>query len=181
MPEGAHDIVAGGLAARRGPLVKRLRHRPLTPVTRVRFPHGSPEEVTCREAFHEIEPGGVETRAGQRAKVPKAHHLRNLEPQARGRRKTTQAGIQRAGKPFERASPQSGAPAKPGSEHMAGVNYAEVPPVPIPNTEVKLSSAENTWWVTAREDRSMPASAAVQMYCGTPIFLLSSVGRACGC
>ena len=25
-----------------GPLVKRLRHRPLTPVTRVRFPHGSP-------------------------------------------------------------------------------------------------------------------------------------------
>ena len=89
--------------------------------------------------------------------MPKAHHLRNLEPQARGRRKTTQAGIQRAGKPFERASPQSGAPAKPGSEHMAGVNYAEVPPVPIPNTEVKLSSAENTWWVTAREDRSMPA------------------------
>ncbi len=25
-----------------GPLVKRLRHRPLTPVTGVRFPHGSP-------------------------------------------------------------------------------------------------------------------------------------------
>ena len=25
-----------------GPLVKRSRHRPLTPVTRVRFPHGSP-------------------------------------------------------------------------------------------------------------------------------------------
>ena len=135
MPEGAHDIVAGGLAARRGPLVKRLRHRPLTPVTRVRFPHGSPEEVTCREAFHEIEPGGVETQAGQRAKVPKAHRLRNLEPQARGRRRRH----------------------KPGSEHMAGVYYAEVPPVPIPNTEVKLSSAENTWWVTAREDRSMPA------------------------
>ena len=26
-----------------GPLVKRLRHRPLTPVTRVRFSHGSPD------------------------------------------------------------------------------------------------------------------------------------------
>ena len=39
----------------------------------------------------------------------------------------------------------------------AGVYYAEVPPVPIPNTEVKLSSADNTWRETAREDRSMPA------------------------
>ena len=28
--------------ASHGPLVKRSRHRPLTPVTRVRFPHGSP-------------------------------------------------------------------------------------------------------------------------------------------
>ena len=40
---------------------------------------------------------------------------------------------------------------------MAGVYDAEVPPVPIPNTEVKLSGAENTWRVTSREDRSMPA------------------------
>ena len=31
---------------------------------------------------------------------------------------------------------------------------AEGPPVPIPNTEVKLCSAENTWLATAREDRS---------------------------
>jgi len=28
------------------------------------------------------------------------------------------------------------------------------PPVPIPNTEVKLHSADNTRWATAREDRS---------------------------
>mgnify|MGYP004728176255 FL=1 len=34
--------------------------------------------------------------------------------------------------------------------------YAEGPPVPIPNTEVKLCSAEDTWLATAREDRSMP-------------------------
>jgi hypothetical protein len=27
-----------------GPLVKRLRHRPFTAVTRVRFPYGSPEK-----------------------------------------------------------------------------------------------------------------------------------------
>ena len=65
-----------------GPLVKRSRHRPLTPVTRVRFPHGSP---------------------------------------------------------------------------IAGVYNAEVPPVPIPNTEVKLSSAEDTWREAAWENRSMPA------------------------
>ena len=37
-----------------------------------------------------------------------------------------------------------------------GGNDGEVPPVPIPNTEVKLSSAESTWLDTAREDRSLP-------------------------
>ena len=37
-----------------------------------------------------------------------------------------------------------------------GVDDAEGTPVPIPNTEVKLSSAENTWLVTAWEDRKTP-------------------------
>ena len=32
----------------------------------------------------------------------------------------------------------------------------EEPPVPIPNTEVKLSSADDTWLETARENRSSP-------------------------
>ena len=33
------------------------------------------------------------------------------------------------------------------------VDCHEGPPVPIPNTEVKLMYADNTWRVTAREDR----------------------------
>ncbi len=33
------------------------------------------------------------------------------------------------------------------------VDCDEGPPVPIPNTEVKLICADNTWRVTAREDR----------------------------
>ncbi len=37
-----------------------------------------------------------------------------------------------------------------------GVYGAEVPPVPIPNTVVKLCSAENTWLEAARENRAMP-------------------------
>ena len=49
---------------------------------------------------------------------------------------------------------------------LIGVDDAEGPPVPIPNTEVKLSGAENTWLATARENREMP----------TLIFLHSSVG-----
>ena len=49
-----------------------------------------------------------------------------------------------------------------------GVDDAEGPPVPIPNTEVKLSGAENTWLATARENREMP----------TLIFLHSLVGSA---
>ena len=42
-------------------------------------------------------------------------------------------------------------------DHEAGVDDDEDPPVPIPNTEVKLMSVENTWLETAREDRTMPA------------------------
>ena len=41
-------------------------------------------------------------------------------------------------------------------EKQVGVDDAEGPPVPIPNTEVKLSGAENTWLATARENREMP-------------------------
>ena len=57
------------------------------------------------------------------------------------------------------------------SNLIVGVDDAEGPPVPIPNTEVKLSGAENTWLATARENREMP----------TFIFLHSSVGRAHDC
>ena len=38
-----------------------------------------------------------------------------------------------------------------------GVDYDEDPPVPIPNTEVKLIRAENTWRAASWKDRSMPA------------------------
>ena len=64
-----------------------------------------------------------------------------------------------------------------------GVNGGEVPPVPIPNTEVKLTSADNTWLETAREDRAMPGQTVEGLiYLDLQlIFLLSSVGRACGC
>ena len=41
-------------------------------------------------------------------------------------------------------------------ERIVGVNDEEVPPVPIPNTVVKLLGAEDTWRETARENRAMP-------------------------
>ena len=44
-----------------------------------------------------------------------------------------------------------------GRGEQVGVDYGEVPPVPIPNTVVKLTGAENTWMATSREDRLMPA------------------------
>ena len=37
---------------------------------------------------------------------------------------------------------------------------AEGPPVPIPNTEVKLCCGENTWREAAREDSSVPTQCA---------------------
>ena len=51
---------------------------------------------------------------------------------------------------------QLGEPKNPLS--TVGVDDAGGPPVPIPNTEVKPCSAENTWLATAREDRKMPTS-----------------------
>ena len=37
-----------------------------------------------------------------------------------------------------------------------GLTNGEGPPVPIPNTEVKLTSADNTSRETVRKDRSRP-------------------------
>ena len=39
--------------------------------------------------------------------------------------------------------------------HTGGY-YHEATPVPIPNTEVKLAGADNTWLETARKDRLLP-------------------------
>ena len=36
---------------------------------------------------------------------------------------------------------------------IVGIDDGEDPPVPIPNTEVKLTCAENTWGAAPREDR----------------------------
>ncbi len=39
------------------------------------------------------------------------------------------------------------------ARQTVGVDDGEGPPVPIPNTEVKLACVDNTWLATAREDR----------------------------
>ena len=46
-------------------------------------------------------------------------------------------------------------------EHTISGDYSlRVPPVPIPNTEVKPQHADGTWLETARESRSSPDSIA---------------------
>ena len=69
---------------------------------------------------------------------------------------------------------------------IVGVDGDEGTPVPIPNTEVKLISVEDTWLDTARENRETPTQMTkaqrrddrLSFWC---ICLLSSVGRARGC
>ena len=39
------------------------------------------------------------------------------------------------------------------TENLVGVDCGEGPPVPIPNTEVKLTCAEDTWREAARENK----------------------------
>ena len=38
-------------------------------------------------------------------------------------------------------------------KYISGDDSKEDPPVPMPNTEVKLLYVDDTWWVTARESR----------------------------
>ena len=54
---------------------------------------------------------------------------------------------------------------------IVGVFNGEGPPVPIPNTEVKLTSADNTCLETDREDRSMPTQKAHSFGCELFTFL----------
>ena len=49
------------------------------------------------------------------------------------------------------------------NDTISGGNGEGVPPVPIPNTEVKPFSAESTWLDTAREDRSPPDSMSISI------------------
>ena len=61
---------------------------------------------------------------------------------------------------------------------ISGGNGEEVPPVPIPNTEVKLFSADDTWLDTARESRSPPDSIRIaEQKLRFPIFLSSSMAE----
>ena len=55
--------------------------------------------------------------------------------------------------------------------NFSGDNDEEEIPVPMPNTEVKLLSAEDTYELPCWENRKSPVF----------IFLFSSVGRALGC
>ena len=38
----------------------------------------------------------------------------------------------------------------------SGDDSKEETPVPMPNTEVKVFSVDDTWWETARESRTLP-------------------------
>ena len=56
---------------------------------------------------------------------------------------------------------------------ISGGNGERVPPVPIPNTEVKPLSADGTWLETARESRSPPDSMKGFVERQTPSFFVS--------
>ena len=64
----------------------------------------------------------------------------------------------------------------------SGGKGVEDPPVPIPNTEVKLNCVDGTWRVTARESRTLPDFLdSKKEKQNNNIFSHSSVGRASDC
>ena len=111
-----------------GPLVKRLRRGPLTPQTWVRFPHGSPLQIAIRTEKSRKRYSSV---GPGNLSFPISNEVFEIGETIRRRR--------------ERRDPKS-----------VGVYDGEGPPVPIPNTEVKLVGGENTCLATDREDSTMP-------------------------
>ena len=58
---------------------------------------------------------------------------------------------------------------------IVGVYNIEVPPVPIPNTVVKLNCAEDTWREAARENRSSPEQKKKQTSNSLSVFLFNEI------
>ena len=56
---------------------------------------------------------------------------------------------------------------------------AKGPPVPIPNTEVKLCSAEDTWPATARENRSTLILVGIVNAKGPPVPIPNTEVKLC--
>ena len=57
----------------------------------------------------------------------------------------------------------------------SGGNDGEATPVPIPNTEVKLSSVDGTWTAGSRESRSPPGKIKKQQF--SLLFFILPVGN----
>ena len=55
--------------------------------------------------------------------------------------------------------------------NISGGNDEGVPPVPIPNTEVKPQHADSTWVATPREGRSSPDSISFGVSIDAPFFV----------
>ena len=65
-----------------------------------------------------------------------------------------------------------------GFSSIVGVYYSEDPPVPIPNTVVKLVCAEDTWRAASRKNRSMPTQRSLRLRCSSYSSLAQSVEHA---
>ena len=59
----------------------------------------------------------------------------------------------------------------------SGDNSGEDTPVPISNTEVKLSSADDTWWEAAWESRSLPVLLKKELHKVRLLFLAQRTKR----
>ena len=60
---------------------------------------------------------------------------------------------------------------------LAGGYCTEAPPVPIPNTAVKLSCAEDTWREAAWENRALPALERIVTFATILSLIYSSIAQ----
>ena len=88
----------------------------------------------------------------------------SLQGEGNSRRHGAKASCGKEGSQAPWASPkgvEAPVPQPPTNDTISGGNGEGVPPVPIPNTEVKPFSADGTWLETAREIRSLPDSIRI--------------------
>ena len=60
---------------------------------------------------------------------------------------------------------------------LSGGDSTEVTPVPIPNTEVKLCNADDTWRETARESKKLPEQIEGDCRNGGPFCVRKNRGQ----
>ena len=108
-------------------------------------------KADCQAAERKAERENESSQAKRNGKTKAGKHKGGTESGGGAKAQTKRKGKAKRGRRASRSGTIK-------ENTISGGNGERVPPVPIPNTEVKPLSADGTWLETARESRSPPDS-----------------------